>query len=79
MKKSKSIKVEIPSKSWEIIATKDIKYESIPYLELMQWIMNSVPQGTDLKDIKLEFDIDYKKDYYDEFTIDAEMHLKIYK
>lgn len=81
MRKKKSLPTPVvpAPKSWETMATKDIRYESISYLELMQWVMNNVPQGTDMKDIKFQFDVDYNQGYYDEFTIDAEMQLQVYK
>jgi hypothetical protein len=67
-----------PVKTWQVVASKeDIKYDSIPYIELMQWVMANVPQGTPFDDIRLSFDVDTTTGYYDDVTTDVSMKLTV--
>jgi len=78
-KKDKTI-VPVPLKTWHVVATKeDIKWESIPYLELMQWVMSNVPSGTLLEDINISVDVDTTTGYYDDVIVNVSMKLSVLK
>lgn len=67
-----------PKKEWKTVADMDIKYESISFPVLLQWVMDNVPKGTKLEDIQISFEIDDSTGYYDDVIIEAHMILSVY-
>ena len=74
----KKIKIKLPEKTWQTIATMDVKYTTLSYLELMQWITDNVPRGVSLTDVNVSFDVDEYTSYYDEVITEAKMSLSVF-
>lgn len=64
---------------WEIVATRDVKHEYFTLAELLSWIEENVPEGTNEEDIRLEVEVDDTRGYYDDIIITAEMQLSVRK
>jgi hypothetical protein len=77
MSKPKKNNILPKPKIWKEVASKDIQYESIKFVDLMQWVMDNIPKGTSLQDIEIEYDIGDYVGYYDETIIKARMNLKV--
>lgn len=73
--KNKNSKVE--QKTWKTVSQWDVKNESIPYIDFLQWIMNNTPQGTPLENIRIDFETIDQRGYYDDIIIDSIMKLSI--
>lgn len=75
-KKKSQPKVKIPQ--WKTVSTRtDIKYDTVSLSELKEWIKESVPAGTPDEEIRLSFDIDDTRGYYDDVIIEASMELQV--
>lgn len=72
--KKKNSKIE--QKTWKTVSQWDIKNESIFYINLLQWIMNNVPQGTSLENIRIDFETSNQCGYCDNVVIDSIMKLQ---
>lgn len=64
-------------KSWKVVATRDVKYDSFTLEELLSWVKKHVPEGTANEDIRLEVEVDDTKGYYDDIIISADMVLSV--
>jgi hypothetical protein len=63
-------------KGWhECARKKDIKNTNINYVSMQEWIKENVPEGTEDKNIKIEFEFNSRIWYYDETVIEADMIL----
>jgi hypothetical protein len=64
---------------WEVVATRDVKYDYFTLTELLSWVKEHVPEGTKDEDIRLEVEVDDTRGYYDDIIITAEMKLSVRK
>ena len=64
-------------KTWKVVATRGVKYDSFTLEELLSWIKQNVPEGTANEDIRLEVEVDDTKGYYDDIIITADMVLSV--
>jgi hypothetical protein len=76
VKKKLQPTVKVPK--WKTVARNpDIKYVSISFSELKEWIKNCVPVGTPDEEIRLNFDISQDWGYYDDVVVESTMELQI--
>lgn len=68
---------KIKEPKWKKVYSIDIKYETISLADLLETIKSHVPDGTSYDDIKLEFDVQEERGYYDDVMITSEVHIKI--
>lgn len=64
---------------WQLVASRDVKYDYFSLAELLSWIKENVPEGTANEDIRLEVEVDDTRGYYDDVIITAELNLSVRK
>lgn len=74
MKKAKTVK-----KVCTKVAERDIRFDCMSLIDLLEWAMHSVPKGTKMQDIQLDFETDSSTGYYDDIIIDAKMILSYWE
>jgi hypothetical protein len=78
-KKAKKSVAVVPQPVWQVVDRRDIKYDQYLLSELISRIMSSVPPGTEQEDIRIEFEVDDTRGYYDDIIISAEMIISVRK
>lgn len=76
MKKVKQPK-KLPQPKWKVVATRDIKYDTVSLADFLSWVKENVPQGTKDEDISWSIEVTETAGYYDDVMIDVDMELRV--